>query len=121
MPEQNSMTPPVRVLYRFFDPRPWNWDVDKPLPRIESFTVLRETRCGYWIHLEGAKEKFVQKGADGKRWAYSTSDAALVSYRRRKERQKEKGQDAISTATTMLNTINSPGFDPEDCFPQIIH
>ena len=67
-----------------------------------SYTVVRETPKGYWIdlwasglHKDTFKEtraahperfKFVLKGNDGKRFAYTTTDAAWASFRRRKQR-----------------------------------
>lgn len=79
---------PVTVLYRY---KMRNYAEETFVPFIEAhaYHVKRETKCGYWIweHGKYGKEKFVLKNehTPGKRFAYTTKEAALDAfiYRRR--------------------------------------
>ena len=58
--------------------------------RLEEYTEIEETRCGYWI--KGFDTNYFKKWVSKtsrKRFAYPTKDEALESFIRRKERQIE--------------------------------
>ena len=50
---------------------------------LEEYQVIRETEKGYWIKEYFSKDTFVLKGANGKRFAYSSPEIALDSFIRR--------------------------------------
>jgi len=54
--------------------------------RVDSYLILRETPCGYWIEISWLKDKWVSK-TGRKRYAYPTKAEALDSFIIRKERQ----------------------------------
>ena len=56
---------------------------------VEAFKVLKETPKGVWIRDSSANsgKRFVLADPCGKRYAYSTKEAALNSLKRRKKRQ----------------------------------
>ncbi len=54
-------------------------------PLESTFSLIKETPCGYWIDVYGAK-KWVSKNGK-KRYAYPTRELAWESYRKRKEKQ----------------------------------
>lgn len=67
-------------LYRAYLSIVFHSEHDKADVRFDTFPILRETPCGYWIMVNA--EKFVLKG-NGKRYAYETKEWALESLYRR--------------------------------------
>lgn len=76
--ENELVVIPPKVLYRYEN------HYEKVV--LYSFPILKETPRGVWIGHYG-KQKFVLAGNDGKRFGYSTREAALTSFRKRKTRQ----------------------------------
>ena len=71
----------MSVFYRY-----WGHACDTDIYiSYDEYVVLRETPKGVWLSVYG-KEKFVLNG-DGRRYAHPTKEAALASYRIRKQRQ----------------------------------
>lgn len=77
------------VYYRYVDD--WGgYDRSNPIVTLISYPVLRHTRCGVWIRVGFAGEKFVLSDPRGRRFAYADEQKALNSYRIRKERQHQR-------------------------------
>lgn len=74
-------------------------------PVTQTLRVLYATPKGVWIawpwDVNGVNRRFVLLG-DGRRFAYPTFEAALDSYRRRKQRQIGHARAAIDNATEAL-------------------
>ena len=81
-------------FYRFTDP----YDMGKLIP--QTFELIKETKCGYWIGYEWDK-KWVSKTAR-KRFAYPTIEEAKESYLQRKYRQVAILEVKLKKAKTCL-------------------
>lgn len=81
---------------------------DGPRVFIESFMVVKETPCGYWIELhEGDGSRWVS-ATGKKRYAYPTVEEALAGWRARKHRQ-------IAILRAKIAEINRAlAFNPKD-------
>jgi hypothetical protein len=77
-----------------------NWSCHYDLPYIVRYPVVRRTEKGAWIRVHGA-ERFVLDGA-GKRFAYTSLEAAFASYLARKERAVLLSQCALDQQEEML-------------------
>jgi hypothetical protein len=83
---------------------------------LYSFSVLGETKCGYWFydgHFQHRK-RFVLKNSR-KRFAHSTTTAALQSFKRRKQsqitilnRQLDRARIALSLADDSYTSTLTP-------------
>lgn len=113
------MSEEVKVLYRY-EMRSYG-EVFIPSIEVSEYHVKRETKCGYWIWQYGkyGKEKFVLKNehSAGKRFAYTTREAALDAflYRRRfYQRMLESrvigNQKVIEAAMELKNPTKVPEY-----------
>lgn len=88
----------LRFLYRYdtssSDPR-------DAYPYCHAYQVRRATARGLVIDVWGV-EKFVLAGSDGKRFAYTTKEAALRSFVKRKERRLKLLSAAMARETAAL-------------------
>jgi len=108
----------IKTLYRY---ELHNYEeVFTPSIEVKEYTVIKETRCGYWIRSHGnyGPKKFVLSGT-GKRFAHTTKKMALEAfiYRRRfyqalMEQRMEGNILTIEAAVKMLNP--TPEVEPSD-------
>ena len=91
------------VYYRYTD---W-WtgtENNDPCVKLNTYPVLRHTKCGVWIMIPYSKEKFVLKGS-GRRFAYSEEKDALHSYKIRKNRQHARLVDQIEATRLRMTQM----------------
>ena len=103
----------LKELYRYVDnyyQKDWN-SSNKLI--LETFTIVKETPKGYQIKFDWCKTKFVLKGSNGKRYAYETKEAALFSYKKRKERQILLSKVTLERANYWLSVANKMSFENE--------
>ena len=76
---------------------------------VEAFTVIKKTPKGVWISDRSANsgKRFVLADPCGKRYAYSTKEAALDSLKRRKKRQIAIYKSKISGLEQLIAGIDS--------------
>lgn len=90
------------------------WEGGTMFIYLIRFNVVKRTPKGAWIiQVESWKPKrrFVLDG-DGKRYAYPTQEAALNSFRRRKESQISRLNIQLTCAKAALRRALEPGFAP---------
>lgn len=91
-------------LYRYSDCLKVNSFIDSA-PYLEKFEVIKETKCGYWIHTWGQFKKWVPK--KGKNlYAWDTEEKALFNYIKRKERQVEILNSQLKRTNIFLTVGN---------------
>lgn len=75
---------------------------------LRTFEVERYTQCGVWLRVSGAADgrKWVSRFAH-KRWAYDTLDGARKSYKIRKRRQEQHGQNTVARAQECLAKLEA--------------
>jgi len=90
--------------------------------KVRMFRVTKVTPKGVWITGEdyrysqyGTKERFVLNSAK-KRYAYTTVDEALASYRIRKERHIHHLESRLLVARAGLKYAESPDCKPDTTF-----
>jgi hypothetical protein len=74
----------VEYWYRFDDLR----GTERVRVSVTKYPVLRHTPKGVWLDIGGGRERFVLKRGR-KRFACPTQDAAMESFKARKERQRK--------------------------------
>jgi|GEM_PF-1282883 len=89
------------IFYRYDDPLT---DGCKAWER--TFTMVKETPCGWWIvgagpYTWGEKKRWVSKTAR-KRFAYPTKEEAWTSYKMRKKRQVQIYEARLRRAKAFL-------------------
>lgn len=87
-----------RCLYRYDTS---SSDPQHAYPYCQAYPVRRATARGLVIDVWGV-EKFVLSGSEGKRFAYTTKEAALCSFIKRKERRLEHLSAAMARETAAL-------------------
>lgn len=90
----------MKNLYRYTEDFSFEEYENADELRLIEFKVEKETKCGFWIreHKNYGKLKFVLSGDNGKRFAYETKEAALLSFIIRKERQILHNEIAVRLA-----------------------
>jgi hypothetical protein len=68
----------VLYRYKYYD--------GQTKPTLETYQIIKRTRCGVWISLKYKDNKFINLEAH-KKWACETKEEALDSFKRRKYRQ----------------------------------
>lgn len=123
------MTAEAQVYLRISDRLLW---MDgKMAVELEHYRVIRRTAKGVWITrgpfrigdmvLSGGwgspsgKPRFILDG-EGRRFAYATVEAAVVSYRRRKEVQVSRLETDLIKARAALGFSARPDFKPDTVF-----
>lgn len=72
---------------------------------LHWYQIVKETPCGYWIELyPGSKQKFVLKG-NGKRFAYTSEQWALESFKIRKIRHIQHLKYSLEHAEAALELV----------------
>lgn len=119
----------MQTYYRFCD----GYNADSP-PVLQKLFVVKETPKGAWVahswttaeYLEACQKeepitseflrdwgaKIIYHAA-GRKYAYPTIELAMDSYKRRKVRQIQHGQNSIDRANNALEWIRAGTFNPE--------
>jgi hypothetical protein len=120
-PTPEQAADPPEILYRYEGAGVYETDfLALPHPRTNAhvnllqYKIVKVTQKGCWINHFGGK-KFILFSAR-KRWAYPTKKEALVSFRKRKERQVVLLQAQLKRAEAYLQKakeleIDSPSDD----------
>ena len=115
--------PNKEYLYRYFD-NVLEWESKtKYNINLESYEIIKETPCGYWIKISDSYwpktvipkdcQKFVLKnntknsGYPPKRYAYATKEDAYTSFKIRKNRQKGHQEHALKRCNIILKMIEN--------------
>jgi len=77
---------------------------EKDKIELEISKEIRKTKCGYWIHLYGDKEKFILKNSK-KKYAYPTKELALNSFKIRTKRSLDYAVSNKKKALSFIKLI----------------
>jgi hypothetical protein len=73
----------------------------------QEFTIIRWTKCGFWISFPFGSDRFVLNTAK-KKFACTTKEEALASFKARKKRQRSILQQRLNEVSEALRQVDDP-------------